>query len=315
MIIDTNTNLQLTPVPIERADSSAKTQFTVYYNQGPSTPKVATTMFKDVLPILTLLLGIGLNRGLDYFSNKRKIRKAGKRWITELTHLELPIKNQINILDDFLKENNKENFLTPDLSIIKPLDCEDFKLLDKSDLVKYFEKINREKYENATILSSEINTFIAILKSQHESLKEKFNEYKKEISLRHTLISKTLQNITSEYTRYVFAIEKEIGTTPDNDPRIKPMYELFTAQISPYSKSGNFNMYCLQAEFLVPLLEILSELRHDDRVTQITNYVIEGRIIINEMIMEKHYLSENFTKIRTEYGSCLRQLKQIMQKI
>ena len=57
-----------------------------------------------IFPILTLFLGFFLNRGYDYFTEKRKIKKGGERWIAELLGLEEPILSRRNRSRNSLKD-------------------------------------------------------------------------------------------------------------------------------------------------------------------------------------------------------------------
>ena len=56
---------------------------------------------KYIFPVFTLLLGIAINKGLDWLSDRKKTKKAGKRWVAEIRSLENPIANEIDFLGLF----------------------------------------------------------------------------------------------------------------------------------------------------------------------------------------------------------------------
>src|SRR5690554_1844295 len=108
-----------------------------------------TDYFKYIFPILTLLLGIGVNRFIDYLTNNKKIKKTAKRWTIELQNLKKPLERQINSIDEFLTEHKKEEFKMPNLKVETYLEGESFKSLDKTDLLKYLERFKKKNYNIA----------------------------------------------------------------------------------------------------------------------------------------------------------------------
>ena len=50
-------------------------------------PAEKTDYFKYIFPILTLLIGIGINRFIDYRNDNKKIKKSGKRWLSKPSFL------------------------------------------------------------------------------------------------------------------------------------------------------------------------------------------------------------------------------------
>lgn len=274
-----------------------------------------SNIFKDVLPILTLLLGIFLNRGFDYLTERKKIKKTGERWKAELSCLELPMKEQIEFLESFIIEHEKEKFEIPNLIILQSLDCENFNSLDKTELIKYFEKFKDKKYLESVNSSNKINSFIGILKNHFDNLKKKFEEYLNGTSNHTTNLSMNLQMLLKSFEEYGVQLESELGDDLTNSERYRPILALFNNEIEPYMKNGDFDVYKLEANFFRPLKEVLGTLRMDSKITSMTDYTRNCLNNIKGIKMEKNYLSENLTILIGRYKAGQDELKKVLDEL
>lgn len=272
-----------------------------------------TNTFKDILPILTLLLGIFINRSIDCVTERKKIKKNGERWNAELNSLELPIKRQIELLEEFLIEHNKEKFEIPKLVISQALNCESFGPLDKTELIKYFEKFKSKNYSESVSASNKINSFIGILKNHYENLKKKFEEYLSGFSNHTSNLNVNLQLLMKSFAEYGVLLEAELNGDPINDPRYRPIFDLFKSEIIPYMEEGNYDIYVLEQKFFKPLLEILSKLRMDERINPMTDYTRNCLNFIKGIKMEKKYLSDNFSTLIERYKEEEKELTEIIK--
>lgn len=274
-----------------------------------------TNIFKDILPILTLLLGILINRGIDYLTDRRKIKKNGERWKAELSSLELPIKKQIDFLEAFLIEHNKEKFEIPKLVISQSLNCESFGPLDKTELIKYFEKFKGKNYSNSVSASNQINSFVGILKYHYESLKKKFEEYLSGTSNHTSILNTNLQLLMKSFAEYGVLLETEINGDPLNDPRYRPILDLFESEIRPYMESGNYDVFILESRFFKPLIQTLSHLRMDERINPMVNYTQNCINSIKGIKMEKKYLSVNISTLIEYYKEDEKELVAVLKTL
>jgi hypothetical protein len=272
---------------------------------------IKPNIFKDILPILTLLLGIFLNRGIDYIKDRKDLKKIGNRWKAELNCLELPINKQVDFLNEFLLEHNKETFKIPDFYMIPSLDCEIFKTLDKADFIKYLEKFNSEDYESSIKLSNKVNSFTTTLKYNFDDLKVKFDEYLSGTSSHTTNLTSNLQELYKAFENYGLLLEKEIQAKPTNDVRYKPICDLFESEIIPKILTGDYDIYELEKKFFNPLNLIVRDLRLDDRMNEFAKYSSNCVSYITGIKREKQYLSENLAKLTKryiEYGTVLKEI-------
>ena len=267
------------------------------------TPIEQTDYFKYIFPVLTLLLGIGINKLLDLINENKKIKKSGKRWLSELRVLKNPIEKQIQNIDTFLDEhNNQDKYTFPRPELVITLDCNIFTSLDKTELVKFLENNKKNSFQEAVDNSSQINGFIAILKSTYENFRRIFEEYKQNVSTHTTNVSKNLQGLLKEFSYYGLHLEKELNNDPIDDVRYKPILDLFDAEIAPYLENNNYDIYKLERDFFKQLLPILSNLRHDERVFPMLEHVRNCISEIKAIKMEKYYLDINFRNFRDSYA-------------
>lgn len=265
------------------------------------TPEEKTDYFKYIFPIITLLLGIGVNRFIDYKNNRKKINKSGKRWLSELRVLEKPLQKQISNIDDFLEQHDQVKFTFPRPELVTTLDCEVFNSLDKSDLVEYLELFKKNNEQQAVENSNDINAFITILKSHYINFRNQFEEYKKNISSYTTTISRNLQALQKEFVNYGIQLEHELNSDPIDDARYKPILDLFNSEILPYMQDGNYDIYKLEKDFYFPLISVLSHLRLDERTHLMVDYAKSSITEIKGIRLEKTYLAENFKTIKDWY--------------
>ena len=247
-----------------------------------------------------MLLGIAINKTLDFLSDRKRIKRAGKRWGAEIRSLELPLKNQIKYLDSFLEKHNKESFARPNLAISSVLNCEVFKSLDKSDLLRYIEIDSKIPYEQVVKNSNRTHGYISVLIHLHETLKTKFSNYLSETSNHINSFTKSLQSLLIAFVDYGVSLESELKVDPIDDPSYKPIFDLFSTHILPKMEKGDFNVFELREIFFSPLLHLLSQNRLDDRIRPLSIFVSSCLNDIKGIEMENIYLTESMTHIKEQ---------------
>ena len=271
---------------------------------------------KYLLPIFTLILGIILKEFFEKRSNKKQIRKSGERWIAELYSLEEPLKRQIQSLEEYLEEHKKEDFKIQNLEIFSSLGGDIFNSLDKNELIKFIELNNKKvDFKEIVKISNRTNVYLTMLIHLSETLKENFNIYKTETSKHITSISLSLQLFTGALRDYEIEIEKELNFDPIDDPRLKPIIELYDSQIKPFLQEGNFNPFVLKKDFFQPIVAMLFMLRQDTRTKELSSSLTIGLTAIKGLEMEKSYFSENLKYIITNYYNQLLRLDNVINKI
>ncbi|GAB5564261.1 MAG: hypothetical protein Wins2KO_13240 [Winogradskyella sp.] len=271
---------------------------------------------KYLLPIFTLFLGIWVKGIIEKRSDKKKIIKSGERWIAELRSLEEPIKKQIKSLEEYGVEHKKEDFKIQNLEVFSSLSGEVFKSLDKNELIKYIELNNKKiDFKEIVRISNNTHGYVSVIEHLNETLKEKFNRYRSGTSEHTTSLSLSLQEFSSAFRDYGVELEKELNSDPLDDPRYRPIADLYSAQIMPYLKEGNFNPFVLRREFFLPLVDILAHLRLDPRTKGLAKAMTKGLNAIRGIELEKDYMSKNLDSIITQYNQQLTGLEELINKI
>jgi len=274
-----------------------------------------TDYFNYIFPILTLLLGIGVNRLIDSLSEKKKTKKTAKRWLIELQNLKIPLERQIDNIDEYLKVHKKEEFKIPNLKIETYLDCESFNSLDKTELLKYLEDFKKKEPNIAIKDINKINSYLTVVKHHYETLKEKFIDYKNGTSFHVTNLSKHLQELLKSFALYGVELEEELKADPSNDRRYLPLSTLFESEIRPYMQDGDYDVFKLEKDFFIPILSVLSEFRFDKRTHSMTESVRNCINDIKGIKMERGYLTTNFENIRQRLEENKNEIEEIYKPI
>src|SRR5690606_34835832 len=102
---------------------------------------------------------------------------------------------------------------------------------------------------------------------------------------------------------------------PIDDPRYRPILDLFNSQIMSYMDDGNFDIYKLESDFFIPLIQILGLLRHDERINELSEYTSNCLNFIKGIKMEKRYLTESFETIESYYKERLVELENVVKEL
>lgn len=269
--------------------------------------------FKYIFPIITLLLGIALNKSIDYLNKRKKTKKTGKRWLAELRILNDPIEKQIINIDSFLANQNNGFFAIHSPSLFTTLDCDVFNSLDKTELIEYLEYFKKNKDEIAIKHSNMINGFITVLKNHNENYRIQFDLFKNNVNAITDNLSKNLIILQREFVTYGIELEKELNSDPINNHRYKPIYDLFKSEILPYLQDGKYDVFKLENSFYIPLIKILSELRLDLKTQKMMEYAKNCVNDIKAIKMEHYYLTENFNTLKERYTESKNELPKIIE--
>lgn len=267
---------------------------------------------KYLLPLFTLFLGIWVKGFLEKRSNKKKIKKSGERWIAELRSLREPLEQQIESLEKFQAENDTEEFEIPNLGLFSAVNGEVFKSLDKSELIKYIELKNKKlDFKIIIKISNRTNGYISILEHLHKTINDKFDKYLEGISKHTSEFTKNIQAFNLAFADYGVALEKELGVDPVNDPRYRPLVDLYTEHIIPHLTDGKFNPYLLDEQFFLPIVNILSHYRLEPQTKPLSIVITACLSSIKALRMEKHYITENIKALIILYQKQLEDLDEI----
>jgi len=272
-------------------------------------------IFKYIFPIITLILGIGINQLLDFWKDYKNIKIAGEQWLVEMVGLIGPLKKQIENLEELsTKEQEEKSGFTP-LKVIKILDGEIFKTLDKNDLAKYVESHKKLNYKQAVKISTEAFGCISILAELDKSLRDEFEKFKSESSNHYSSVNKSLQSLSKSLNSYEISLEKRLNSPASNDPGFKQISDLFDAHIEPHKEKGDFDLFKLETDFFLPLSVVLAHLKQEEGIQQFVNLTTDCLNSIKGVKMEKHYWRQNLLTFIKQYQEQVHDLEIIVGKI
>lgn len=289
-----------------------------------------TDWAKYLLPIATLLLGIGVNRFIDWNNERKKLVKAGQRWIIEIRSTELPIRQQIENLQTFVVELDLKKWENPQLSIMTAINGEIFKSLDKNDLFKFI-KLNKipkwytfpflrknsviEKEDAEVVITSNtVQGHIAILMHQYEMMVQKWNDFQAGISKHSTALTADLQEMNKQMTLIHIALEKQ-GVDIGNDDRLKSIFELYTTRIAILRNDSTYNPLNLVTDLLNPLTELLNPLRANEIFTGLALSITSIFNDINGVKVEMEYMTVNLKTLISIYSRLLERIEPLVNQI
>lgn len=271
-------------------------------------------LLKYIVPVLTLLLGIVINRALDRYKDKKKTIEVGERWIAELRAWQEPIQQQIEQLDELISTHQEDSYDLPELVVVTGMDGEVFKSLDKSELLQFIKRKYPKNTDTENIkISNSTHGLVNIFANLHEALKSKFNDYLNGRSKYIAEVNENLQKLTAAFNKYGVELEKEFGGDPvSHSHHYKVMFELFLNHLYNENRAGIFE---LKEVFFLPLIAILGELRTDERTESIGAYTRSCLHNIKGLEMENKYWKENMILITERYKEHVASISIIADRI
>lgn len=271
--------------------------------------KTTPSKFKDLLPFLTLLLGIFLNRFLDVYYDLRKYFKAGKRWKAEYISLRSPVKIMCENINDFLQNHNKETLEYPILTVPDSLSCSNFDTFSSSELIDYYQDFLDKNYSDSIKCNNKGTTFISIMKFHYKTLTSRFESYLEGLSKCTTNFNRDLQDLHIAILNYGIEIETETQAAPILNPHYKNINQLYFDHIAGQT---SLNPFVLENTFFKPLVQELGHLRLDKRSTQTRDIAFKCLNDIKYIRLEKEYLTINLTTIKERYLKELDELNEVI---
>ncbi|NHM01688.1 hypothetical protein [Flavobacterium difficile] len=288
-----------------------------------------TDWAKYALPIITLFLGIGINRLIDWNSKRNATIRNGERWVVELRSTEVLLSQQVTDLIEFRDKLSVTEFVIPEIKAMTNINGDIFKSLDKSELIKYIEiknskplyericdsKAEKEKaYKEVVSISNFTHGHIAIMEHQFKLIGEKFNSYLSGTSGHVQSFNKHLQEFLREYGMYNLDYEKE-GVNIFEDERTAPLCVLYTAQIVPHIEDGEYNPFKLRDEFFIPSIRHLSHYRFEEKTLPLTRSITACLNDIAGIKAEVGYMTKNVNIILERYTELANSLPNVINDI
>lgn len=273
---------------------------------------VKSNHFKDVLPIITLLLGIFLNRGWDKFEKRRQSKRHAQRWRDELALLIAPLEAQIEACNKFLVELKASNSKLPTITRHYTLECLAFDMLDKSELIRYLE-IYKGDYETAVRIASTINVLILALKNNRKIFDEKIQDFITGVSSYGLDLRNAVHDFGQNLQNY--QIERERAKDDQKNPHVIALWLLYKEYIEPYQKHTIYDIDKLEKEFVRDYFIVADNLRLDARLAPITATVQKVFTATQNLRNNRLYIQNNIEGVIERYVESSSNLENILKEL
>lgn len=265
-----------------------------------------------IIPVLTLILGIGIERLIENCNRKKRITKSGKRWCAELQSLKEPIEKQTESLNDFIVKYDGNEFMIPNINIFPNLKGDNLKTLDKSDLLDYIESI--ENTDDNIKLFNQATGIISILDSIYNNIQEKTNDFLKQSSQLTGSFNRNLQEYNAQLTQ-LHPLQQDPNTQILSPDDYNTLWDLYKRNIVPHLEDGRMNPFELGSTFFIPIIELFGNYHTNPGIIPILNPIRGCMNDIRGLRMEKVYIRENLTQIIEWYGNLSENLDDILTKL
>jgi hypothetical protein len=282
-----------------------------------------------IFTLTGLIVGFFINRFYEWYINRKKIKKSGKRWTIELKTLEESLKDQIKFIEEFKKSVAKREWKYNSLDLMTTINSDRFSSLDKNDLMDYIDHIskfpwykqlfinkvkNQAQYNKAVKISNHIHGFIDVLTHNFQMLNNKWDEFQDGISSTTEKLNQDMETLNIQLNTLNFQIANDNLKIYQNED-YKPFFILYFQFISQLRQNPNYNMHNLQKDFLEPAIIELGKLTKDNRILSIAASI---SILFNDLRAidaEKDYVLDNMTELITRYNKSLESLPKIIEKL
>lgn len=236
-----------------------------------------------LFPIITLLLGVAIDRFLLWINEKKHIEKSGELWLVEIKSLKGALGKQINSLSEFIKSYcDKENeFNIPSKPKYEALRCDIFASFSKKDLYDYLCYKNKKE---AVQVFHKINSIISTTRDTYEQQLQCFNKTMESMAMQVELFDVNIQNYRNE-----LLFNESYATCLENDYRT--LFALLDSEVM--EKMPEINIFELQESFIEKSLIILNE--YDKKqCSELLVILMECQKNIQALKNEKCYCRDNF---------------------
>jgi hypothetical protein len=267
--------------------------------------------WKYIFPVITLILGIFLNKFIDFISAKKNTKRNGKTWTAELIGLEASLNSQKEALIKFKNTFANNNFEIEVLKIYGDLDGKSFDFLEKSELLKYIEarygnwqpsiiignQKENESFKAFVKTTNKIIGYIDIVKFNFNLITEKHSSFLNGISTNTTILNKHIHDFRDALAQYQIELEREVGIDINTDARLRPINLTFKREIMDKMANKTFNPLLLSEIFCQPILETLAITREDVRTNSLRLLCTAILNAVEALKAERTYMETNLNTL------------------
>ena len=276
------------PVPVSQ----------VVYAEHKESPNV---FYSIILPIIMLVLGVLIDRLVQVFVDRNRIKRNGERWRHELLSYGELLSKQIGSLEQFIIEycNQPIRYDIPPLTTFQLVKGTIFESLSKEDLYIYLKR--KKKYElDVQERYNKIMSFVMTLDTSYTQLNDSVHDFRESAGAQVELFN-------NAQLRYGKQLLCSFDPTKISNVDYNELSQLYN---DAFEGHPNVNPLLMDTTLITPSLSIL-----DSYDKQYFKVLIEElgnmRYSINGMKLEKKYIKSNLENIIDVYKICIEFLNDV----
>lgn len=290
-------------------------------NSEPETKKENSgdsALFTAILTIVSVIIGILIEKGIESWNEKKRMEKSGKRWVSEIQLLENTFDLQKQALIQYKDELSDDVFNCPNPHLYSALNGEAFKQLNKSDLIEYIRYKNKKLDDNKIIqISTYVNGYANKITSIYEDIIKKFNLFVDKSSSYTDSFSRNMQKFNNAFAHFSVKLEVKLGIADITvNPIFQPLYELYMEHFAPHLEDSQFDPFKLEIHFFIPMMNYMAEnYRSDLDAIPLTDAMTGCLIDIKALKLERRYMKDNINQTVNFYQELQEELPNIVLSI
>lgn len=265
-------------------------------------------IFNYISPIITLIIGIFIEKNIESFSRKRRIKKMTQRWRAELLSIKEPLQKQIQVFDLFISEYGDMVYDIPQIQLYSDLKGDNLKYLDKSDLLEYLEMYYKE--QESLKIYHKATGVISILENAYKNIVQKFQDFQTSSSNYINEFNFGLQEFCGNLSR-LHVCQENPGKKVFTDTEWDSLMFLYNQNIVIHLEDSNFNPFILKEKFFEPTIEIISKHHSDESIIPISDSIRKCMNAVRGLCLEKRYIHKNLLEIKKWYLELLNTIDSI----
>lgn len=262
--------------------------------------------------IITLIIGVALDRGIDFVVSRKKIHKAGNQWLGEFKYFLSPIEKQIDNINTFLHTHDRTKFNTPVFGILFSLKGENFKSLNKSEFYDYLKR-NKKQINSPIQFANELHVIVDIVAYNYVNIDDAFNTYKNKTSEMFDLFILNLNNLIKAIAHLATELEKN-SIDYNDDPLFRGALTIQQNGM-PKDDMGYIDIYAVNNDMIIPMIKHLSLYRTDERTNELRDAASQCSTYIKKIKLEENYLILKLEQIVVSLEKSKNKLISLLEKL
>jgi len=265
--------------------------------------------FWKVFPVITLLIGIAVQRSLIFLDTRRKNKKAADVLLTEVLLLDEPLRWQLEQIDNFISEQSKRSVELTELNSSKSMNLGRLYSGDRAAIVDHFTRVKKSR-EKSLVTTNKLLNLCELITIHHHRVDSLYNEYQRRGAECANSWQSHINAWLVLYASLVAGVEKK-GDKIEDDAFIMALYPFYELATRPREE----DLYFYLDNLHVPHISVTAKYRTDDRVESVTDLNAKARWAILEFDSLRKDFVRQFKNLREDLARDGRSLIELSREL